>query len=162
MNTCVNASGQCIPPFVISDPKRLNMQWRKGEVSGTVYGLSPKDWVDSKLFRGWLFEDFLVHAVGTHPLPLLLDGHSSHYQPELIAHARQFGVIIFCLPPNAIHKNQPLDASVFKSLKQNWQHACHSFIQLNPSLAITKYQFSGLFSEAWGEIMNPVTICSGF
>ena len=26
---CVSASGQCIPPFVIFDAKRLNMEWRK-------------------------------------------------------------------------------------------------------------------------------------
>ena len=159
---CVNASGQCIPPFVIFDAKRLNMQWRKGEVVGTAYGLSQKGWVDSELFRGWLSEHFLVHAVGARPFLLLLDGHSSHYQPELIAHAREFGVIIFCLPPHTTHESQPLDASVFRSLKQNWQHACHNFIQSNPSLAITKNQFSGLFSEAWGKTMNPVTICSGF
>ena len=68
---CVNASGQCIPPFVIFDAKRLNMQWRKGEVIGTAYGLSQKGWVDSELFRGWLSEYFLVHAVGARPLLLL-------------------------------------------------------------------------------------------
>ena len=77
-------------------------------------------------------------------------------------HAREFGVIIFCLPPHTTHGSQPQDASVFRSLKQNWQHACHNFIQSNPSLAITKNQFSGLFSKAWGKAMNPVTICSGF
>ena len=80
--------------------------------------MSQKDWVDSELFRGWLSEHFLVHAVGARPLLLLLDAHSSHYQPELIAHAREFGVIIFCLPPHTTHESQPLDASVFRSLKQ--------------------------------------------
>jgi len=136
---CVNVSGQCILPFVIFDAKRLNMEWRKDEVVGTAYGLSIKCWVDSELFRGWLSEHFLAHAIGAQPLLLLLDGQSSHYQPELITHAKEFGVIIFCLPPHTTHESQPLDASVFKSLKQHWQHACHNFIQSNPSLAITKY-----------------------
>ena len=36
---CVNASGQRIPPFVIFDAKRFNMEWRKEEVGGTSYGL---------------------------------------------------------------------------------------------------------------------------
>ena len=159
---CVNASGQCIPPFVIFDAKRLNMEWRKGEVVGTAYGLSSNGWVDSELFRGWLSEHFLMHAVGARPLLLLLDGHSSHYQPQLIEYAREFGVIMFCLPPHTTHESQPLDASVFKSLKQNWQHVCHDFIQSNPSVTITKYQFSGLLNQAWGSTMNPTTICSGF
>ena len=49
---CVSASSQCIPPFVMLDAKRLNMDWRNGEVVGTAYGLSDKGWVDSELFRG--------------------------------------------------------------------------------------------------------------
>ena len=159
---CVSASGQCIPPFVIFDAKRMNMEWRKDEVVGTAYGLSAKGWVDSELFRGWLSEHFLAHAVGARPLLLLLDGHSSHYQPELISFAREFGIIIFYLPPHTTHESQPLDASVFKSLKQNWQNACHNFIQSNPSMSITKCRFSGLFNEAWGKTMSPATICSGF
>ena len=78
---CVSASGQCIPPFVIFDVERLNMEWRKDEVVGTTYGLSTKSRVDSELFRSWLVEHFLIHAVGVQPILLLLDGHSSHYQP---------------------------------------------------------------------------------
>ena len=77
---------------------------------------------------------FFVHTVGTHPLLMLLDGHSSHYQPKLTTCARKFGVIIFCLPPYTMHKIQPLYANVFKLLKQNEQHACHNFIQSNPSM----------------------------
>ena len=111
---CVNASGQCISPFLFFDAKRLNMQWRKDEVVGTAYGLSQKGWVDSELCRGWLTKHFLVYAVGTCPLLLLLGGHSSHYQPKLIAHAREFVVIIFCLPPHTTHESQPLDVSVFR------------------------------------------------
>ena len=119
------------------------MEWRKNEVVGTTYGLSTKGWVDSELFRGWLSEHFLAHAVGAQPLLSLLDGHSSYYQPELITYAREFGIVIFCLSSDTTHESQPLDASVFKSLKQNWQHTCHKFIQSNHSLAVTKYHFQG-------------------
>jgi len=83
----VNTSGQCIPPFVIFDAKRLNMEWRKNEVVETAYSLNSKGWIDSELFRGWLSEHFLTHAVSAQPLLLLLDSHSSHYQPELITYA---------------------------------------------------------------------------
>ena len=92
---------------------------------GTVYALSTKGWVDSELFIGCIVEHFLVHAVGAQPILLLLDGHSSHYQPQLIEYAKEYGVIIFCLPP---YESQPLDASVFKSLKQNWQQVCHHLL----------------------------------
>jgi len=110
-------------------------------------------------FRGWLSEHFLTHGVGARPLLLHLDGHSSHYQPQLIEYVRDYGVIMFCLPPHTTNESQPFDA---KSLKQNWQHVCHDFIQYIPSVTITKYQFSGLLNQAWGSTMNPTTICSGF
>ena len=131
-------------------------------MAGTSYGLSEKGWVDSKLFKGWLSEHFLANAVGVRPILLLLDGHSLHYQPEYVSFAREYGIILFCLPPHMTHESQPLDASVFKLLKQNWQNTCHNFIQSNPSLSITKCRFSGLFNEAWSKTMSPATICSGF
>jgi len=65
---CVNVSGQYIPPFIIFDATRLNMEWKKDEVVGTAYGLSSKGWIDSEDFRGWLSENFLAHAVGAQPL----------------------------------------------------------------------------------------------
>ena len=50
---CGDATGSCIPPFVIIDAKSLNMEWTKGEVPGTTYGLSDRGWIDMVLFKGW-------------------------------------------------------------------------------------------------------------
>ena len=86
---CVSATGQAIPPFVIFDAKSLNREWMKDQVPGTTYGCSPKGWVDTVLFEGWLTDHFLLNAVGARPLLLLLDGHSSHYQPQLIEFAKE-------------------------------------------------------------------------
>ena len=73
---CVSASGQCMPPSVIFDTKRLNLEWRNSEVVGTSNGLSTNGWVDSKLFKGWLVQHFVANAVGEHPILLLLKGHT--------------------------------------------------------------------------------------
>ena len=159
---CVSAIGHAIPPFVIFDSKSLNMEWRKGEIPGTSYGLSDKGWVDTELFRGWLTDHFLEHAVGARPLLILLDGHSSHCQPNLVRFAREHDIILFCLPPHTTHESQPLDASVFKPLKQNWQDACHEYVQTHPGKAVTKYQFSELLHKAWDKTMTTAVICSGF
>ena len=158
---CVSATGQAIPPFVIFDTKSLNMEWRKGEIPGTTYGLSDKGWVDTELFKGWLTDHLLKHAVGARPLLVLLDGHSSHYQPDLIRYAREHD-ILFCLPPHTSHESQPLDVSVFRPLKNNWQDVCHDYMQSNPGKVVTKYQFSELLSKAWNKTMTPSTICAGF
>ena len=113
---CVNARGQCIPPVIILE---IENGVEKRRSCWNYMWFEPKGWDDSELFRGWLFEHFLVRAVGTCPLLLRLDDHRSHYLPELIAHARKFSVILFWLPPHTTHKSQPQDASILKSLKQN-------------------------------------------
>ena len=103
----------------------LNLDWAKGEVPGTRYGLSTTGWVDTHLFNNGSQITYCKIAVADRPLLLILDGHGSHYQPELIAYAKKNEVVLFCLPPHTTHESQPLDTSVFKPLKQNWQDACN-------------------------------------
>ena len=62
------------------------MEWRKGEIPGTTFD---KGWVDKELFKRWLTDHLLTYAVGAQPLLVLLDGHSSHYQPDLIRYAKE-------------------------------------------------------------------------
>ena len=69
-----------------------------GEVSGTAYSLSEKGWVDTVLFRECLKQ----YAVTPRPLLLVLDGYSSHYQPELIHYAKENDVIMICLTPRSL------------------------------------------------------------
>ena len=91
-----------------------------------------------------------------------MDGHSSHYEPQSIEFAREKGVVLFCLPPHTTHDTQPLDVSVFKSVKQHWSDACHAFQQANPGMVINKYNFSSLFAGAWLKAFTPANIVSGF
>lgn len=60
----------------------------------------------------------LQHDVSERPLWLLLDGHSSHYDPEAIRLARA-NVILFTLLPHTTHQMQPLDTAVFASVKMH-------------------------------------------
>ena len=134
---CCSGTGQAIPPFVIFDAKQLNYLWTRGEVPGTRYGLSDTGWTNKSLFGGWLVEHFLIHAVQGRPL-LLVDGHSSHYDPETIRLAKEHNVVIFCLPPHTTHEAQLLDLSFFGPLKTNWGHVCHDFYQSAPGRVVTK------------------------
>ena len=103
---CVSAVGQVIPPFVIFNSKSLNQQWTKGEVVGIRYGLSSSGWVDTELFKVWLKDHLLKYAVGIRPLLLVLDGHSTHYQPELIKYAKSNDVILMCMPSPSYHSRE--------------------------------------------------------
>ena len=159
---CGNATGQLIPPMLIFDAKKLCPAWTRAEVPGTAYGLSDKGWITTELFESWLEEHFLEHAVAARPLLLLLDGHSTHFQPQLIRMAREKGVIILCLPPHTTHEAQPLDCGVFSPLKMQWRTVCHQFLQSNPGKVITKFNFNSLFSKAWLSAVTPANVMAGF
>ena len=79
-----------------------------GEVLGTMYGLSESGWINSELFDLWFVHHFLPHAPTVRPILLLLNGHSSHYNPSIVNKTPEEKVIIFCLPPYSSHENQPL------------------------------------------------------
>ena len=63
--------------------KNFNHGLTEGKVPGTTYG------IDMELFKHWFAYHFLRHAAGARPLLLLMNGHGSNYQPEIIQRARE-------------------------------------------------------------------------
>ena len=159
---CANALGQCLPPMVIFEGKYLNHQWTLGEVPGTYYGMSDKGWTDQELFRHWLKNHFVRYAVPGRPILLLLDGHSSHYEPASVEFANEENIILFCLPPHTTQDTQPIDWTVFGPLKCHWSNVCHQQQLCNPGMIISKLNFSNIFAEAWLKALTPVNIVAGF
>ena len=84
---CGSATGQSLPPFIIFAAKQLSPLWVKDEIPGSSYAVSDKGWVDQELFYFWLKEHFIPNAVSERPLLLILDGHSSHFEPTSIQYA---------------------------------------------------------------------------
>ena len=159
---CVSASGYAIPPYVVFDRKTLNHELTKGEVPGTVYGLSTSGWMDTELFKEWFLQHFLKCAPSSRPLILLMDGHSSHYSLEMIKIAQREGVILFTLPPNTTHLCQPLDKGPFGPLKLEWRKSVLNFLSANPGRIVSRYDFSPLFQESWMKAMTARNITAGF
>ena len=94
---CVSASGYALPPMIIFNCKTLAPELYRDEIQGTICALSSSGWIDSEILSAW-FHHFLEYAPSGRPLVLLLNGHSSHYNPEFIRQACENGVIVFCLP----------------------------------------------------------------
>ena len=157
-----SASGYLLPPMIIFDRKRLKPAFTVGEVPGTAYGLSKKGWIDSELFEDWFTNHFLLHIPPQRPVLLLVDGHSSHYQPQLIRKAVQNHVILFCLPPHTTHLCQPLDRTCFSSLKSAYYDQCQQFASENPGEVVNRSNFTQIFCRAWTRAMTPANIIAGF
>ena len=127
-----------------------------------MYGASEKGWINTELFDSWFDDLFLPSAVAARPLLLLLDGHSTHYQLEVIDKAKKNDVIVLCLTLHTTHATQPLECGVFSPSKAQWSAICHDFIQKHPRKAISKFNFNKLFSQAWLKSLIPANLIAGF
>ena len=99
----------------------------RGEVPGTMYGLSKNGWMDMELFEQWFMHHFLAYAPSLRPLLLIMDSHLTHFQPDVVRLADKEDVILFCLPPHSTHITQPLDKGCFGPLKTAWKDECKEY-----------------------------------
>jgi len=159
---CVSATGVAMPPFVIFQRKTMNRELTIGEIPGTLYGCSEKGWINQKLFVHWFENHFIQYIPASRPVVLLMDGHSSHFCPDMIRMAAKEKIILFTLPPHTTHLTQPLDKVCFGPLKVAWRQACHRFCSQNVGRVVSIYDFSVLLSEAWNQSMTVKNITSGF
>lgn len=160
---CCNAAGYAMPPLVIFDRKILKPALTIGDIPGTMYGLSSSGWVDSEIFDAWFTNHILAYApAAARPTLLILDGHSSHFNPVTIKKAAAEKVIIFSLPPNSTHKTQPLDKGCFSPLKTHWREECHVYLSKNRGKVITRFQFCQIFSNAWVKGISMKNVMGGF
>ncbi|XP_019854203.1 PREDICTED: uncharacterized protein LOC100641974 isoform X2 [Amphimedon queenslandica] len=158
-----SASGNLIPPMIIFDRKRLKPTTHMiGEVPGTVYASSKKGWIDSEIFLDWFVNCFLLNIPPQRPVLLLVDGHSSHYHPDVIRKATENHIILFCLPPHTTHLCQPLDRSCYSPLKAAYNQQCQQFLCTNPGQVINRFNFTSIFAKAWAQAMTPSNIIMGF
>ena len=158
---CTCAAGYPIPPLIIFDRMTLNDSMTKGEVPGSIYGLSRNGWITRKIFCEW-FQHFLNSIPSVRPVILLLDGHSAHYCPDTIRMAAKEKVILCALPPHTTHLMQPLDIGCFAPLKAAWREVCHTFCASNPGRTVSRYDFCEVFAKAWYKSFSMPNIINSF
>ena len=158
---CTCAAGYAIPPLIIFDRLSLNEAMTKGEVPGTIYGLSHNGWITRGIFKQW-FGHFVLSIPSARPIILVLDGHSSHYCPETISMAAEQQIILCALPPHTTHITQPLDRGCFAPLKVAWRDVCHMFCARHPGRTVSRYDFCELFAKAWFKAFSMTNIVNSF
>ena len=62
---CASTTGVALLAMVIFQGARLSHELTKGEVPGTMYGVSDKGWIDQTLFFNWLNDVFIKNI----PMP---------------------------------------------------------------------------------------------
>ncbi|XP_044183850.1 uncharacterized protein LOC122964359 [Acropora millepora] len=161
---CFNATGQCIPPYMLFPGKRIPNQYNllEGGVPGSCYSLTEKGYMDTATFYTWLEKHFIPNLPPARPVVLLVDSAGAHIDLDTFELAKRNDVFIYALLKNATHLVQPADVGLFGAMKQSWYKNVRRYSQQNPNTDITKKNFSSIFKKTWEDAMRPSILVDSF
>ena len=163
-----SAAGKMAPPMIIYTYK----QHIPHDIAEAVEAVDPT-WAIGKSETGWMtsatfydymsqvFEPWLVQSNIPRPVLVYADGHKSHLSLEVAEFCTSKGILLVALYPNSTHLLQPLDVSVFKSLKSLWATAKNKWKETHLNENISKKSFPTVFKGAVDQITLS-TVVNGF
>lgn len=159
---CGNAEGDIIPPFLVyPSPQPTAYDPLINSRKGTVIDYTDKGWMNAKTFFKFL-KHFDEYACQDRPVILLIDSVSSHIDLDVFTFAKDKGIELYRLVPNATHFLQPLDNGVFGPLKKAWYQIVRKNTKDNPDKSIGKENFAAKLHEAFLNFYKPLTVVNSF
>lgn len=160
----INAAGdQFIPPLFVFPRLRIDNDLKKDAPPGSIFDGQPSGWITKEGFLKWL-KSFVdrVNPSETNPVLLIIDGHSSHKDLDVILYAKEKHIHMLSLPPHTSHKLQPLDRSIMKPFKNAYNEACGLWMRKYPNMKISLKDIAGLVNSAFSRICRMELAQSGF
>jgi hypothetical protein len=166
VNSCGNAAGDYMPPFILFKSKRdLHKEWTENGPENAIYATSPSGWMETEQFIQW-FKEFVKHVREIRklegPIILCFDGHKSHISIDLIDLALANNIRLNLLPPHSSHEYQPMDVGVFGPAKVAMKKIVTQFYVNTRFSKITKAHFTHLMSLLHKVAFHPEHIVAGF
>lgn len=121
-----NALGKITPTMVLYPYQRLPIQVTETFPVDWALGRSETGWMTAETFFEYIanaFRPWLIKEKIQLPVILFVDGHASHVTLHLSEFCNENGIILVGLLPNSTHIYQPMDRSVFRTLKVGWKKA---------------------------------------
>ncbi|XP_072384750.1 uncharacterized protein [Diabrotica undecimpunctata] len=159
----MSAGGQFVPPYFIFPRVRMNERLMVNAPNESVGEAQPNGWMNAELFLKWMHH-FVQYSNPTaeNPVLLILDGHASHKDLDVIEFARKNNIHMLSTPPHTTHKLQPLDRTFMKPFKSAYNNACDLWMRLNPGIRISEYEIAGLVVSAFNRVSRMEIAVSGF
>lgn len=162
---CIESNGGDIPPMCIvrgKTVKCLNAYDTSRGPNHAVYTYQAKAWMEDVLGVFWFQNHFLRFCGPERPQLMILDSHSSHETLGLIQTARENDIILLAFPPHTTQWLCPLDKSVFSPLQREYNRVCSEFMARSPNNIVNKWEWPGLFKDAYDKAFNKSNIKAGF
>lgn len=151
----INAAGDIfVPPlFVFPNKKRIDEVLKKDSPPGSIFVAEENGWISGKSFLKWI--EIFVETTRPNekkPVLLILDGHASHKNLDVIIFAKNHHVHMLSLPPHTTHKLQPLDRAIMRPFKAAYNNACSAWMRKYQPLKISQKDVAGLVNTAYNSI----------
>jgi hypothetical protein len=160
---CINASGWCLPPFVILSGKLHQASWYQDLPPDWVIAVSNNGWTTNELGLQWV-KHFDKHTktctIGAWRL-LILDGHGSHATPEFDQFCTNNKIITLCMPSHTSHLLQPLDVGCFSPLKALYGHEVAELARQSV-YHVDKLDFLWIYQKIRTQALSNSNIRAGF
>lgn len=137
--SAVSASGLKAPPLIVYKGKNIWDAWvpdEQNSFEGMAFAASKKGWMTAEIFLNYFQKTLLPAFEPERPILIIYDGHSTHITIPLIELATANEIKILKLPPHTSHLLQPLDLSVFRSLKGTWDEKLIAWQKRNIGIKI--------------------------
>jgi hypothetical protein len=160
----MNTADHFVPPMFIFPRIKMDKNGRLmiGAPPESIGVACKNGWMNAETFLRWLHFQQHVHSSAAHPILLILDGHSSHKELNVIEYARNNHIHMLSTPPHTTHKLQPLDRVFFKPFKQAYGSASASWMRQNPGARLTEYDIAGLVNTAFTKVARLDITQNGF
>lgn len=92
-----------------------------------------------------------------------MDNHDSHVSVKAVHFCKKNGIVfLLTIPPHTSNRLQPLDVSLFGSLRGLYKRAIDSWLAENPGKTCSLYEVAELTGKAFSLVFTPKNIQSGF
>lgn len=161
--TAVSAIGNQVPPMLVFPRVHFKDHMIIGAPPGTIGAASPSGWSNEEIFLHYL--DHLISFIKpsqTDRILLIFDNHESHISIQAIDKAKENGVVLLTFPPHTSHKLQPLDRTVFGSLKARYNRGLGEWLINNPGKTFSIYNIAEVLGKIYHEAFSSHNIIKGF
>ena len=159
----INAVGSFIPPAFIFPRKNMKPELMDNSPAGSICFCQDSGYMTAELMIKWL--DHFIRFAKPSPenkVLLLLDGHASHKNFNVLQKAKENGIILFIFPAHCTHRCQPLDVGFFGPLQVYYNQQIRLWLNSHPGRVVTHLQVAQIFNEAYLKAAMPGTAIKAF
>ncbi|KAK3870851.1 hypothetical protein Pcinc_023962 [Petrolisthes cinctipes] len=164
---CMCSDGSLPSPIIIYPRKRMSANIVEKFPVGYEFtvGKSEKGYITYETLFEYLcnsFHDWLNAHNVKRPVIVWTDWHETRNNYFLAKTLNELNIILYGLPPNTTHFLQPLDVSVFGSLKKEWTKAVKLWEQHHHDEVLTQINFAEVLLPVYYSHVTPDKIKAGF